>query len=122
MKYQLEYNISIHFTLTDAEFEILTDAIKNNDEVRHHAELGGFWYGNINRRNFSKDKAECMHEVTTRQMDTVILKALEYYKFHGQKSPFYQIGKSLFIMFFKSLEHAILTAGHLNRESKVIEL
>ena len=58
MKYILNHRIEISFQLDNDNFNLLTAYIKNDSQLRRYAELGGFWYGNINSRKFLKTKKE----------------------------------------------------------------
>lgn len=125
MKYYLNVKIEIDFVLTDEEFQAVDEAIKNFDETKRFAELGGFWYGNTGRRDFSKQEhpeEECYLSATYSQMDRVIVKALEQRAmFHNPKFETTGDHINLYRKFMNMLKDANEFGSCLNKHSAVID-
>lgn len=79
MKAQFDIGVKVEFTLTEEQFQLLTNAIENG-EKSHEATVGNFWYNNMNMFKYSEDPENCFLSCTTRQLDTVILKSIEMHK------------------------------------------
>lgn len=119
MKYQLEYQIHIGFTLTDDEFKILDEAFVKS-EYKHLAKIGGFWYGQSGSRNFIKDQTERedhMLFVSNRDAQK-LLKSLEPYATFA----YTEDADPRFIIYCKLrkvIEASISTSNALNTHSGI---
>lgn len=122
MKYAFEYSIEIYFSLTEKEFLLLTEAIKKSNEYSYHCDIGGFWYGNMNARNWNEDREDYKHTATTRQLDTVILKSLERYASFHKDSEENKLGMALYQNLFTVLKCAIQERGNINAQQEIKEL
>lgn len=83
LKTQYTYQITVNFDLTDADFELVTEAMKNHSDTEYYTTQGQFWYGNINHNNWRKEFPHQYIEyppfsATTRQLKSVV-KSLEPY-------------------------------------------
>lgn len=83
LKTQYTYQITVNFDLTNTDFELLTEAMENHSDTERYTKQGEFWYGNINRYNWRKDKTLGYEyfppfSATTRQMG-LVMKSLEPY-------------------------------------------
>lgn len=83
LKTQYTYDITVNFDLTDADFELLNEAMENHSDTKYYTTQGQFWYGNTNRYKWRKEKPENYLEyppfsATIRQLGYVC-KSLEPY-------------------------------------------
>lgn len=129
MEYNLSYQITINFKLTNDEFELLTEAMQNHSDCKGSTLLGEFWYGNMNRYRWNKDQ-KCSepyeyYSATTRQMDTKVIKALEpFVNYNIGDKKRQQMGQTLYFNLMKVLGEAIthsnvLHAAQQPQEEKV---
>lgn len=77
LKTQYTYQITVNFDLTDADFELLNEAMEQHSDTRGYTMQGGFWYGNNNRYLWRYDDFPPF-QATTRQLG-YICKSLEPY-------------------------------------------
>lgn len=106
MKAQFNVRIEVEFTLTKEQFKLLTEAIQNG-EKRHEATIGNFWFGNMNRFNYSDDPESCFLSCTTRQLDTVILKSIEMHKSYHPDEEIRLVYVKMWDDFYRLLKTAI---------------
>lgn len=85
MKTTYSYEITINFDLSDEDFELVTEAMKNHSDTEFYTTQGEFWYGNMNRNRWRReappgeyDDNRQIYSATTYQMQRVI-KSLEPY-------------------------------------------
>lgn len=124
MEYNLSYQITINFKLTDAEFELLTEAMKNHSDCKGATMKGEFWYGNMNRYRWKKDEKATdpwdYYSCTTRQMDTKVIKSLEpFVNYHMGDKDKQALGRTLYYKLMNLLRDVIAHSNELHSVQKV---
>lgn len=91
----IQFKMGIEIVVTKEEFDIITNCISSFHETSWYIEDGEFWHRNI-ERNKDADPAHYFIDTDIRELDAVILKALE----HGnRKAEAKALSHRLFPMF-----------------------
>lgn len=84
--FELHFKMGIEIIVTKEEFDIITDCISKFHETSWYVEDGEFWHRNIQRNKNAEPQLYTI-ETDIRELDAVILKALEnYYNVSEAKS------------------------------------
>lgn len=75
--FEIQFKMGIEIIVTKEEFDTITDCITNYHETSWYIEDGEFWHRNI-ERNKDADPAHYVIDTDIRELDAVILKALEH--------------------------------------------
>lgn len=125
MKTTYSYEITINFDLSDEDFELVTEAMKNHSDTKFYTTQGEFWYGNMNRNNWRKEFPEQYTDyppfmATTRKMGLVI-KSLEPYMsgwiFDREKC---ERGRELYNQLYITLKQAIEHGNELHAGQEIV--
>lgn len=129
MNVSYKYDITVMMELSDEQFDLLTEAMKNHSDCEGATRVGEFWYGNMNRRRWKDDplpnQEPTLYYATTRQLDTKVIKSLEPYVNYDMGDKEKQAkGVALYYELMKvlkdAIEHHNLLAGVSAKLKEVI--
>lgn len=121
MQFRIGYHLIIKLSFSDEEFEFITKAITQLKDAKQAIGPGQFWQLNISRRmKNSEDESACT--VTIRQIESVLLKAMQPYILYGNKNiEERQLACDIYYQLEKILIEAVEESNMLNDPSQTFE-
>lgn len=126
METKYSYQVTVNFDLSNADFELVTEAMKTHSDTEYYTTQGQFWYGNINHNNWRKEFPHQYIEyppfsATTRQLQLVVKSLEPYVNYGGFSKEDQDRGMRLYYELSAMLKAAIEHANELQAGQEIVK-